>query len=453
MRRSTDRGVTWSAPVEIITLAEGTPWECTATDGDAWYDAATDRWHCLFQCIDRTRTWSGCHVERAGADPMGPFTATGPNPVIPARSLWDRICDQMSDDCARLAGGPRRVFDEGTFDIFRQDGGYFYVAFHGFDGVRGYRGIARTPDFVAWTAGDPASGTPADAIFDAEDAAVWRETWIGSSIGGGAGRIIEEAGFFHSIVEAADINLGCTPGQHWDKGLLRSASLTATTWEQLPRGNPIVYSSTLPERDGQALPCNVQYAGIVRDPLDGAYYLHYTRRSLDRAGSGIFLYRLVRDGNLLRNGDLWECDANGWTRFPVGPTNLVVYRHPNDASDFNCYLATNCGTNPAPCEPGQSVFQDVSVTALDLHRLAFGGKFAHDPWTPDGTITVAALQLDAAYAILSSAERTLITTASWQEVRGEFDLDPRTAVLRFQLYLDNPATTYKADEMYLVPLP
>src|SRR5262249_40958805 len=44
VRKSTDKGVTWSAPVEIIPAAQGTPWECAATDGDAVYDAVADKW-------------------------------------------------------------------------------------------------------------------------------------------------------------------------------------------------------------------------------------------------------------------------------------------------------------------------------------------------------------------------------------------------------------------------
>jgi hypothetical protein len=452
VRRSTDKGVTWSDPVEVVAPADGTPWSCAATDGDAWYDASADRWHYLFQCIAGDRVWNGCHVERAGADPLGPFIASHANPVIRARDLWGPICNVAADDCSRIPGGPGRVFDEGTFDIFRQEGGFFYVAFHGYDGLRGYRGIARSPDFLSWTAGDPAQGVPADAIFDPDDSAPWREEWIGASIGGGAGRILSEDGFFYSIVEAADINLGCTAGQHWDKGLLRSASLTASAWDQLPAGNPLIYSSTAIERDGNSLPCNVQYAGIVRDPPTGTYYLHYTRESVDPAGSGILLYQLVPDGNLLRNGDLWECHDVPWTRFPIGPTNLVVYRRPNESSDFNCYLAINCGTSPAACEAGQSVYQDVTVTGLGPRRLAFGGKFSRDPGTPDGTLGVVVHQLDAAWTILASHEIPVTATATWQSVRQEFDLDARTVTLRYQLYLRDAATTFKADEMFVVPV-
>jgi len=169
VRTSTDRGVTWSDPVEIIVPRDGTPWACAATDGDAAFDAATGTWHYLFQCLTAGGPWNGCHVERPAADPAGEFVATHANPVIPAGSLWQRICNQVSDDCVTIPGGPGLVHDEGTFNIFLHEGGVYSVSFHGFDGVRGYRGIARTSDFVTWDAGDPAAGVPTDAVVDRAD--------------------------------------------------------------------------------------------------------------------------------------------------------------------------------------------------------------------------------------------------------------------------------------------
>jgi hypothetical protein len=451
VRASTDEGATWSEPVEIVVPREGTPWECAATDGDAWYDEAAGKWHYFVQCIARDLVWNGCHVERSGADPLGEFAAAHANPVLRGGDLWDRICDAAGDDCSRIPGRPGRVFDEGTFDVVEQREGWFFVSFHGYDGLRGYRGIAKTPDFVTWIAGDPAQGVPSDAIFDRDDSAPWRDAWTAENIGGGAARIAREGDFYYEIIEAADVNLGCTAGQNWHEGLLRSTSLAGTTWEQFPAGNPIIYSSTLPERDGRSLPCNVQYAGIVRDPATGITWLHYSRESVDPEHCGIRFYRLVRTANLLRNADLWECGTGGWTVFPLGPTNLVVYRHPNSSSDGNCYLATNCGTSPAPCTAGQGVYQDVTAGGFAGRRFAFGGKFAADA-TPDGRLNVVVHELDAASAIVATHEIPVAATATWQSVRQEFVLDARTAVARFQLYLADSATTFKADEMFLMPV-
>ena len=76
-----------------------------------YYNAATKTWHMLFQCLAETGPWNGCHVQRAAVDPMGPFVPIHANPVLRSAQLWRRICDQLSDDCSRLSGGPGRVFD------------------------------------------------------------------------------------------------------------------------------------------------------------------------------------------------------------------------------------------------------------------------------------------------------------------------------------------------------
>ncbi|MBK6848316.1 MAG: hypothetical protein IPG96_12600 [Proteobacteria bacterium] len=100
-----------------------------------------------------------------------------PAPSSP-QAAWRRICDQPGDDCVSIPGAPGLVHDEGTFNIFLHEGGYYYVSFHGYDGARGYRGIARTRDFACWDAGDPSLGVPADAVLDARDQEGWREDWL-----------------------------------------------------------------------------------------------------------------------------------------------------------------------------------------------------------------------------------------------------------------------------------
>jgi hypothetical protein len=446
VRTSTDRGVTWSAPVEIIVPRDGTPWACAATDGDAAFDAASGTWHYLFQCLPTSGPWSGCHVERAALDPAGEFVATDANPVIPAGSLWQRICNQLGDDCVSIPGGIGQVYDEGTFNIFLAEGGFYYVSFHGFDGVRGYRGIARTSDFVTWDAGDPAAGVPTDAVLDRLDLVGWREAWLGGGpIGVGAGSILRDGGYFYQITEGADVNLGCTAGQNWDWGMFRSASLTAATWEQLPAGNPFLYSSREPERDGQPLPCNPAYARLVRDPATGETLLHYTRESMDASYAGIYLYRLVRSPNLLVNGDLWMCTGQAWQIFPLGNTNLAVYRLPRQSVDDNCYLATNCG---APsCTPGQSVYQDVDLGGPAPARVAFGGRFASEGGP--ATVNVVLFQLAADSSIVTQ-ETQVVTLAddTYVSARREVTIAAGAARLRFQIYLQDPPTI-RADQMFV----
>lgn len=54
IRKSTDKGATWSAPVTVIQHTAGTPWSCMASDGDAYYNASENRWHYrLFKRLER----------------------------------------------------------------------------------------------------------------------------------------------------------------------------------------------------------------------------------------------------------------------------------------------------------------------------------------------------------------------------------------------------------------
>lgn len=68
VRKSTDNGKTWNQPVDVIGNTPNTPYECAATDGDAFYNQSENKWHYLFQCLDRRGLWSGCHAERFGRD-------------------------------------------------------------------------------------------------------------------------------------------------------------------------------------------------------------------------------------------------------------------------------------------------------------------------------------------------------------------------------------------------
>src|SRR4051794_38488757 len=295
VRASQDAGATWGAPTAIVAPTPGTAWSCAATDGDAIYDAAAGVWRYLFQCLGDGPRWAGCYVERRDANPLGPFGAPAGvrNPVIASGSLWRQICDDPGDNCARSAGQPP-ITDEGTFDIFRFDGSAWWVGFHGYDGVHGYRGIARTRDFGADWEVDGAGGTPTGAVLDATDAAGWRERWqSGGPVGPGAASILSDGGMYYQLAEMPDENLECTSDQTWDLGLFRSPALSSTRWQQYPLGNPLVYSSRPNEPGQPALPCNVEYPSLFRDPVSGATYLLYGRVSDDPANDALYLYRLA----------------------------------------------------------------------------------------------------------------------------------------------------------------
>ncbi|TLS53910.1 hypothetical protein FE782_00715 [Paenibacillus antri] len=443
VRKSTDKGATWSAPVTIIPHVPGTPYSCAATDGDAYYNVAENKWHYLFQCLDGT-SWKGCALSRSGADPMGPFTIqpAGGNPVVTPGELWDDICDSASDDCSSLAGGPGNVFDEGTFNIFQFDGTYYWVAFHGYDGIRGYRGIAKTSDFQAWIAGDPSQGVPNDAVADRYDSAAWRESWTaGGTIGAGAGNMIKEGVYYYHLIEASDINLACSANQNWNYGLYRSDSLTATTWSQFPGGNPMIYSSRAVEDANGILPCNVQYAGLFKDPTDGFVYLAFGRRSADPDYDGLYWYRLEKSDNLLANGDFWRSDTYGWNRLGPG-TNWAVYRLPNNSPDGTPYFATNCG---GLCAPTNSIYQDVAIPSGGPGTLRFGGKFMSEG--AGGTLELVVRQFNGS-TIIQTDILPIATGTAWQSYGGTATLAPGTTWIRYEFYLRS-GVTFRADDLYL----
>lgn len=450
VRASVDRGATWGPPATVVAPTPGTPWSCAATDGDAVYDVDSGTWRYLFQCQGAAGGWHGCYVERRAGSPLGEFTAPkpDPNPVITPGQLWGAICDDAGDECAR-SPGDAAIGDEGTFNVFRWDGDGWWVGFHGYDGSRAYRGIARTTSFRRddWQV-DGAGGTPSDAVLDARDAIGWRENWApGGPVGAGAASILENDGRYYQLAEVPDMSLGCTRGQNWNLGLFRSASLSSTRWEQYPGGNPIVYSSRAPDATGEMTFCNVEYPGLFEDPATGTTYLMHGRISADPANDGIYVYRLEWDRNLLFNGDFWRADAHGWEPHPGTPVQLLVKRFPDESPDGTPYLSFNCG-DPT-CAAGQSVHQDVPVQpGAAGDRLAFGGSFRTD--AGEGRLDAAVLQLDDAGNVIESTVVPVNATSAYAEARGELEVHERARRLRFELYPRTPGSLH-ADNLYLIP--
>ncbi|AKU24164.1 hypothetical protein [Massilia sp. NR 4-1] len=451
--KSTNQGETWAAAPELsVQPLAGSDFSCEATDGDAVYDAANNKWRILFQCLNDAGIWQGCYAERSGADPMGAFdytSAARSRAVITQGSLWRQICDTRSDVCFG-----KNVVDEGTFNIFRQDAsGYFWVSFHGFDGKYGYRGIAKTTDFKTWIAGNPAYGVPADATLSARDGANWRESWSGGTIGPGNGSMLEEGGYSYELTEFTDRNLACTDNQRWDQGLFRTSNIAGNQWSQLPQGNPIVYSSLALE-NGKPRICNLAYGDIFRDTsvTPNVIYLKFGRESGDPQYSGNYLYRLNKSGNILKNGNLWMADATGWQRLPsgAGTPNLSVYRYPDMSPDGTQFLATNCGSFTAPCTPGSSFFQDVDASAYAGRSFRFGGKFATAGGN-GGTPSLVVFQLDANFAVLRSDTVALpLPDATYRPFSSApIQIMANTKTLRYQFYHAANGITYFAANMYL----
>lgn len=449
VRASTDEGVTWSAPVPILTPTPGTPWACAATDGDAVYDADSQTWRYLFQCLGDGGAWQGCYAERHDASPLGAFepAASVPNPVITPGQLWDRICDDAADQCKRAAGQPR-IADEGTFNVFPDGGDGWWVGFHGYDGTHGFRGLARTETFRHgdWAV-DGEDGTPTDATLDAADASPWREHWhAGGPIGPGAASILEQSGWYYQLAEVPDMNLSCTDGQNWDLGLFRTRDLSNTTWGQWPGGNPIVYSSD-PSPTGAATKCNLVYPSLFADPATGTSYLMYGRVSADPGYDGLYVYRLEWDRNRLRNGDFHTADLQRWSTLPGRSTQVSVERRPDRSPDGTPYVAFNCGA--AACDGDEVLYQDVQVRPEDAGRaFAFGGTFRAESGT--GQLELNALQLDARGAIVQSTTVPVTAGDAYARARGTFELEPGARSVRVQLTPRTPGTFW-ADNVYLIP--
>jgi len=449
VRGSEDAGRTWGAPVVAIEHVPGTAWECAATDGDAVYDEEAGRWRYLFQCMGATGGWHGCYAERRAPDPLGPFEAPpAMNPVIAPGALWNRICDDPEqDECARPAG-PTKVSEEGTFNIFARDGEHWWVGFHGYDGRFGYRGIARTKSFRAddWQAGG-AGGTPKDAVVDPQDAVGWREQWQeGGPIGAGAAGVLEDGGAYYQLVEVPDINLACTPGQNWDLGLLRTTDLSATTWEQFPGGNPIVYSSLQPGPDGKPAFCNVEYPSLFEDAA-GTTYLMHGRISSDPGYDGIYVYRLEWDRNLLRNGSLWRANGDAWAPVPGTGAQMSVERFPDQSPDGTPWLAVACGTGA--CDGGQAVYQDIPVEpGSGGAELAFGASVRADQGT--ARMQLGLLQLDADGAVVAQDAVPVDAGDRYVRARGTVTVEDRARRLRIQVAPLTPGRI-RADNLYVIP--
>jgi hypothetical protein len=442
VRESADHGATWSSPAIVLEPTPGSAWSCAATDGDAFYDEARGKWLYLFQCMADGGGWNGCYAERGGSSPMGAFATDVENPVIRSGDLWGAICD-ANDDC-----GQRAVFEEGTFNIFDHDGRYFWISFHGSDGVHGYRGIAKSRDFRrgSYVVDRPAEGLPADAILDAGDPMGFQEQWApGGPIGAGAGTIVREGDHLYTLNEFPDISLRCTDGQNWDLGMFRSTSTASVRWEPFPGGNPIVASSRSPEANGQPLGCNVLYPTLFRDPSTRAWYLMHGRATTDPANHGLYIYRLVRNANLLENGDFARGNTWGWTSSPVSLTNVDLPRLPNGSPDGTPYLAFNCG---APeCGPDASVFQDVPVNQrVAGRRFDYGATLRTDG--SEGTLTMAVHQIDAAGVVIHTDAQNLRVGQGFVDHVATGSVRPGARWLRYQLYPKTPQP-FAADNLFL----
>jgi hypothetical protein len=288
VRKSTDKGQTWSNKSKIIQTREGTPNECLNVDGDAYFEESTKTWHFLYQCLARDNIWNLCHATRQSEDPMGEFVQNPANPVIRSRALWSQL----------LPG--QGIYDEGTPEIIEKVGEYYYVTFHGFDGIRGFRGLAKTKNFTQF------EKVMDGSIFDKVNCQNWNVAWdINGCVGGGAATTLKENGFYYMVIEAMDKNLICAEGQNWTFGIVRSNILNTKNWANpADKFNPIITSTKeLDVRYNKGFACAVQYARLFKDS-NGDIYLRVDRSNgKDIAGihriTDMHLYKLVKNAPLV----------------------------------------------------------------------------------------------------------------------------------------------------------
>jgi hypothetical protein len=273
----------------------------------------------------------------------------------------------------------------------------------------------------------------------------FNEQWAPGGPIGGAGTIVRERDHVYALSEFPDISLRCTEGQNWDLGMFRSDSTASVQWEPFPQGNPIVASSRAPEAKGQPLGCNVLYPTLFRDPSTSSWYLMHGRATTDPANDGIYIYRLVRNTNLLENGDFARGNTWGWTHLPVGVTNVALPRLPNGSPDGTPNLAFNCGT--PVCAPDASVFQDVPIEPGSAgHRFDYGGTVRTDGGA--GALTMAVHQLDATGAVIHTNAVNLSVRPAFADHVATGVVRPGAQRPRSQLY-PKTSQTFAADNLFL----
>jgi len=276
VRTSSDQGKTWSQAREVVrpSLQAGAKDACLVLDGATFYNEEAQQWQIFTQCLgDATSAWSMCLY--GSSNVTGPYSRVMGMALEP-KQLWNLICDGVV--CNKGS-----VFDEGTPEFVARNYGYYYFTFHGYDGMRGFRGMVRTRDFVTWEGAGP--GLPGIPMYASRDCDSKTYPDGRPCIGGGAATTARSGDYTYMLIEAPSASLACTDGQYWPMVLTRSSHFQKSgLWEDSPV-NPVL-------KPLGNFGCGLQYAKFIHDQKD--IFLYYSIRRADNTWNNS-LYYLGRD--------------------------------------------------------------------------------------------------------------------------------------------------------------
>lgn len=271
VRKSNDKGQTWSDPQVVIanSAIETQDDACYVVDGTTFFDNSSQKWLTFSQCLGKIGApWTMCLYE--ATDVAGPYVRhdIGFKPG----KLWTPICSGSGKSC------PAGVFDEGTPDHVYTKRGWHYFTFHGYDGQKGYRGIARTKDFIIWQTEGP--DLTNDALLTEADC----QSWNPGCIGAGHSASLRSGDFIYQLWEGPTINLSCTDNQYWPFGLSRSFQFERSkNWETGPINPYLVPISNYL--------CGTQYARFVVDENELYMFYDYAESSGRNRTDKFYLYK------------------------------------------------------------------------------------------------------------------------------------------------------------------
>jgi hypothetical protein len=268
---STNKGRTWS-PYKVIispSFSLNDDDACSVLDGTTFFNPKVNKWQIFAQCLGKDGSaWKLCLYSSRTID--GQYVREQAVKFQP-KQIWNLICVDNNSNCPI-----GKVYDEGTPEFIQYKFGYFYFTFHGYDGQKGYRGIARTLDFASWEA--TGADLPGGAIFSKKDCLNWKyspnQTGESGCIGGGAATTIKSGDYYYTLIEAPNVSLACLDGQYWPIGLIRSSNIAESSgnWEHA-LNNPII-------KPLGNFACALQYARFIKDG-DEVYLYYYRKTSLN----------------------------------------------------------------------------------------------------------------------------------------------------------------------------